>query len=72
MTLQFPFSLRLMHKARQQWSEDIGDARLSQAILALLCRFVPMGMIRGAISGFVLMIVSAAGTWAVYGRPQAA
>ena len=32
-------------------------------------RFVPAGMTRGAISGFVLMIVSAVGTWAVYGRP---
>ena len=32
-------------------------------------RFVPMGMTRGAISGFILMIVSAVGTWAVYGRP---
>ena len=29
-----------------------------------------MGMTRGAISGFVLMIVSAAGTWAVYGTPR--
>ena len=36
---------------------------------ARLRRFVPLGMAHGAISGFVLMIVSAVGTWAVYGRP---
>lgn len=35
----------------------------------MCCRFVPMGMARGAISGFVLLIVAAVGTWAVYGEP---
>ena len=37
---------------------------------ATLCRFVPNGMTRGAISGFVLLIVAAMGTWAVYGGFQ--
>lgn len=35
---------------------------------ARLCRVVPVGMTHGAVSGFVLLIVSAVGTWAVYGR----
>ncbi|CAL5220999.1 g3114 [Coccomyxa viridis] len=36
-------------------------------IAGIAFMFVPLGMTRGAISGFVLMIVSAVGTWAVYG-----
>ena len=35
------------------------------------CRFVPMAMVQSAIGGFVLLIVAAMGTWAVYGEIQA-
>ncbi len=31
-------------------------------------RFVPMAMVQSAIGGFVLLIVAAMGTWAVYGE----
>jgi hypothetical protein len=51
---------------------DITETHIHTALklAAMLCRFVPNGMTRGAISGFVLLIVAAMGTWAVYGGSQ--
>lgn len=65
---------RLCQAVLPQYASDADDigTHIQTALesAAMLCRFVPAGMKRGAISGFVLLIVAAMGTWAVYGGFQ--